>query len=111
MTGDCTEQPALIPLCALCGAQLLAYGRLLVHACPDGRVVLFLETGKKGGVGLELMPADVAWLADVLKLVRKDLQVSEDHEPWRLNTSSTVRREHHLPGCADAGRGSGQASA
>ena len=72
MANGSTEQPALIPLCILCGAQLLAWGRLLVHACPDGRVVLFLETGKKGGAGLELMPADVAWLAEILTLVRRD---------------------------------------
>ena len=70
MTGGSTEQPALIPLCALCGAQLLAWGRLLVHACPDGRVVLFLETGKKGGAWLELMPGDVVWLAQVLELAQ-----------------------------------------
>jgi hypothetical protein len=61
------EQPDLSTRCALCGAQLLAWGRLLVHACPDGRVVLFLETGKKGGAWLELMPPDVAWLAQVLQ--------------------------------------------
>ncbi len=73
MTSGSTEQPALVPLCALCGAQLLAWGRLLVHACPDGRVVLWLDTGKKGGAWMELMPADVAWLVKVLKTVQHGL--------------------------------------
>jgi hypothetical protein len=42
------------------------------HARPDGRVVPCLETGKKGGAGLELMPADVAWLARILKRVQHE---------------------------------------
>lgn len=67
MATEQWEQPAPSSGCALCGAQLLAWGRLLVHVCPNGRVVLCLETGKKGGAWLELMPPDVAWLAWVLQ--------------------------------------------
>ena len=77
MSSGSTEQPVLIPLCAVCGAQLLQWGRLRVHACPGGRVVLWLDTEKKGGAWLELMPADVAWLAQILILVQRDSQVSD----------------------------------
>jgi hypothetical protein len=52
--------------CAQCGGETLSHGRLAVTRCPDGRWLLRLETGRKGGAWLELMPADAAWLAAVL---------------------------------------------
>jgi hypothetical protein len=52
--------------CAQCGGETMSHGRLLVTRCPDGRWLLRLETGRKGGAWLELTPADAAWLAAVL---------------------------------------------
>lgn len=46
--------------------ELFSQGRLVVTRCPDGRWLLWLETGRKGGAWLELQPADAAWLAGVL---------------------------------------------
>ena len=43
-------------------------GRLVVTHCIDGRWLLRLETARKEGAWLELMPADAAWLAGVLQV-------------------------------------------
>ncbi len=42
-------------------------GRLRATTCPDGRVLLRMEDGTKGGLWLELLASDVLWLIDVLR--------------------------------------------
>lgn len=44
-------------------------GRLVVTKTLDGRVLLRMEDGSKGGQWLELMAGDVLWLINVLTMV------------------------------------------
>lgn len=61
-------QGELFATCALCGGQMWhGRGRLRATVCPDGRLLLRLEDGRKDGLWLELLPADVVWLAEVLR--------------------------------------------
>lgn len=48
------------------GARVIRSGALTVTLCPDGRVMLWLTTGARGGAWLELLPRDLAWLRDAL---------------------------------------------
>lgn len=70
MGAEAGRQPGLFGLCAACGAELFRWGRLCATRCPDGRLLLRLETGRKECAWLELMPADVVWLAGVLEAAK-----------------------------------------
>lgn len=61
------QQGELLAVCALCGGRMWhGQGQLRATVCPDGRVLLRLEDGRKDGKWLELLPADVVWLMEIL---------------------------------------------
>ena len=65
---ESSGQQELLFVCAGYAGETMQRGRLVVTHCIDGRWLLRLETGRKEGAWLELMPADAVWLASVLQV-------------------------------------------
>jgi hypothetical protein len=47
------------------GARVIRAGALTVTRCPDGRVMLWMNT-RRGGAWLEILPRDREWLTAAL---------------------------------------------